>query len=51
LPISHCGFAVFTDTLAALLVGNANFPRSLKSNYGCYATIFTILNLCESSII
>ena len=51
LPISHCGFAVVTDTLAALLVGNAGFPRSLKSNYDCYATIFTILNLCESSII
>ena len=51
LPISHCGFVVVTDTLAAFLVGNASFPRSLKSNYDCYATIFTILNLCESSII
>ena len=51
LRVSHSGFVVFTDTLAALLIGNANLPRSLKSNYGCYATIFMILNLCESSIV
>lgn len=40
LPISHSSSAVFIGTLYYFVGLYANFARSIKSNYCCYATIF-----------